>query len=97
MCRVPCSRYSFRDAAGNHLRHYGFRGRFDANDGTSAFAKDSTFIARTGTTSGAVRFESYNYPGRYLHHYDYQLRVDPADGTALFRQDSSFTPVTAWA
>ncbi|MET9894241.1 glycoside hydrolase family 43 protein [Streptomyces sp. NPDC006465] len=88
---------SFRDAAGNYLRHYDFRGRFDANDGTATFAKDATFIARTGTSSGSLRFESYNYPGYYLRHYDYQLRMDIADGTALFRQDSSFVPVTAWA
>ncbi|MFF4345959.1 glycoside hydrolase family 43 protein [Streptomyces sp. NPDC001530] len=89
--------YSFRDAAGNYLRHYDFRGRFDANDGTSTFAKDATYIARTGTASGSVRLESYNYPGYYLRHYNYQLRVDVADGTDLFRQDSSFVPVTAWA
>jgi len=85
--------YSFRDAAGNYLRHWDFRGRFDANDGTTTFTKDATFVARTGTSSGSVRFESYNYPGYYLRHYNYQLRVDPADGTDLFRQDSSFTPV----
>ncbi|MBX9392423.1 glycoside hydrolase family 43 protein [Streptomyces sp. TRM72054] len=88
--------YSFRDSAGNYLRHYGFRGRFDPNDGTTTFAHDATFIARTGTASGSIRFESYNYPGRYLRHYDYQLRVDLPDGTDLFRQDSSFVPVTAW-
>ncbi|MGW3664356.1 glycoside hydrolase family 43 protein [Streptomyces sp. NPDC005141] len=88
---------SFRDAAGNYLRHYDFRGRFDANDGTATFAKDATFIARTGTSSGSLRFESYNYPGHYLRHYNYQLRMDMADGTALLRQDSSFVPVTAWA
>ncbi|MER6348695.1 glycoside hydrolase family 43 protein [Streptomyces sp. NPDC001595] len=88
---------SFRDTAGRYLRHYGFRGRLDPNDGTAGFARDATFVARTGTASGAVRFESYNYPGHYLRHYDYQLRVDPADGTELFRQDSSFLPVTAWA
>lgn len=41
--------YSFRDAAGNYLRHWDFRGRFDANDGTSTFAKDATFVIRTGT------------------------------------------------
>ncbi|MDX3380561.1 glycoside hydrolase family 43 protein [Streptomyces niveiscabiei] len=89
--------YSFRDASGKYLRHWDFRGRFDPNDGTSTFARDATFIARTGSTSGAVRFESYNYPGSYLRHYSYQLRVDPADGTDTFRQDSSFVPVTAWA
>ncbi|MFF4568330.1 glycoside hydrolase family 43 protein [Streptomyces sp. NPDC001410] len=89
--------YSFRDASGAYLRHYDFRGRFDADDGTTTFAEDATFIARTGTASGSVRFESYNYPGRYLRHYNYQLRVDLPDGTDLFRQDSSFVPVTAWS
>lgn len=89
--------YSFRDAAGNYLRHYSFRGRFDANDGTASFAKDATFIARTGSASGSVRFESYNYPGYYLRHYNYQLRVEQPDGTDLFRQDSSFVAATAWA
>jgi hypothetical protein len=88
--------YSFRDSTGNYLRHWDFRARFDANDGTTTFAKDATFIARTGTTSGSLRFESYNYPGYYLRHYSYQLRVDRTDGTDLFRQDSSFVPVAAW-
>ncbi|QNP74213.1 AbfB domain-containing protein [Streptomyces roseirectus] len=89
--------YSFRDASGNYLRHWDFRGRFDAGDNTTTFARDATFTARTGTTSGSVRFESYNYPGHYLRHYNYQLRVEPSDGTDVFRQDSSFVPVTAWA
>ncbi|WP_333737076.1 glycoside hydrolase family 43 protein [Streptomyces sp. IBSBF 2806] len=88
---------SFRDAAGKYLRHYSFRGRFDPNDGTSTFARDATFIARTGPTSGSVRFESYNYPGYYLRHYNYQLRVEQSDGTDQFRQDSSFVAATAWA
>ncbi|MHC3467454.1 glycoside hydrolase family 43 protein [Streptomyces sp. 7R007] len=89
--------FSFRDSAGNYLRHYDFRGRFDANDGTATFAKDATFIARTGTASGSIRWESYNYPGYYLRHYNYQVRLDVADGTDILRQDSSFTPVTAWS
>ncbi|MER7571389.1 glycoside hydrolase family 43 protein [Streptomyces sp. NPDC126514] len=88
--------YSFRDASGAYLRHYDFRARFDSNNGTTAFARDATFIARTGTATGALRFESYNYPGRYLRHYGYQLRVERSDGTDLFRQDSSFLPVGAW-
>ncbi|MGW7402558.1 glycoside hydrolase family 43 protein [Streptomyces sp. NPDC054833] len=88
--------YSFRDGSGNYLRHYNFRARFDADDGTTTFAKDATFIARVGSATGSVRFESSNYPGYYLRHYNYQLRVDVSDGTDLFRQDSSFVPVTAW-
>ncbi|MFD5625298.1 glycoside hydrolase family 43 protein [Streptomyces sp. NPDC127072] len=89
--------YSFRDAAGNYLRHWDFRARFDANDGTSTFAGDATFIARTGASTGSVRLESYNYPGHYLRHYNYQLRVDLTAGTDLFRQDSSFVSAAAWA
>ncbi|MFF4308792.1 AbfB domain-containing protein [Streptomyces sp. NPDC001507] len=87
---------SFRDASGDYLRHYDFRGRFDPNDGTTTFAQDATFIARTGTADGSVRFESYNYPGHYLRHYNYQLRVDISNGTDLFRQDSSFVAVAPW-
>lgn len=89
--------FSFRDSAGNYLRHYGFRARFDPNDGTSTFAGDATFVPRAGTIVGSVRLESYNYPGRYLRHSSYQLRVDPADGSDLFRSDTSFAPVTALA
>ncbi|WP_031110286.1 glycoside hydrolase family 43 protein [Streptomyces sp. NRRL S-146] len=91
------SGYSFRDTAGKYLRHWDFRARFDADNGTSTFAEDATFFLRAGTSSGSVRFESYNYPGYYLRHYAYQLRVERSDGTDLFRQDSSFVPVTAWA
>ncbi|MGW2639058.1 AbfB domain-containing protein [Streptomyces sp. NPDC001348] len=47
-----------RDASGKYLRHHGFRGRSGANDGTSAFAVDATFIARTGTAGGSARFEA---------------------------------------
>ncbi|MFK0282981.1 glycoside hydrolase family 43 protein [Streptomyces sp. NPDC090499] len=94
---ADASACSFRDASGNYLRHYDFRGRFDTDDGTTTFARDATFIARTGTADGLLRFESYNYPGYYLRHYNYQLRVDLSNGTDLFRQDSSFVPVTAWA
>lgn len=89
--------FSFRDSSGAYLRHWDFRARFDANDGSAVFARDATFTARTGTASGAVRFESYNFPGHYLRHYGYQLRVEVSDGTELFRQDSSFLPVTALA
>ncbi|MFJ6294109.1 AbfB domain-containing protein [Streptomyces griseoviridis] len=89
--------FSFVAPSGAYLRHWDFRGRFDADDGTSTFAKDATFVARTGSATGSVRFESYNYPGSYLRHYNYQLRVDRSDGTDTFRQDSSFKVTTAWA
>ncbi|GAB2573015.1 hypothetical protein GCM10027168_02420 [Streptomyces capparidis] len=89
--------YSLRDSAGRYLRHWDFRVRFDASDGSAVFAKDATYCARPGTAAGSVRLESYNYPGRYLRHYDYQLRVDPYQDSATFRADSSFTAAGPWA
>ncbi len=89
--------YSFRDSSGRYLRHWDFRVRFDASNGTDIFKKDATYCARPGTNSGSVRLESYNYPGRYIRHYNYALRVDPYQATDTFRADSSFTAVNPWA
>ncbi|WP_459181630.1 glycoside hydrolase family 43 protein [Streptomyces sp.] len=89
--------YSLRASDGRYLRHYSFRVRLDANDGTGVFAQDATFCARTGTASGSVRLESYNFPGRYIRHRAYELWVDPYEDSDLFRADSSFTAVTSLA
>ncbi|WP_037683543.1 glycoside hydrolase family 43 protein [Streptomyces griseus] len=89
--------YSFRDSSGRYLRHWDFRARFDADNGSAVFKKDATYCARPGSTAGSVRLESYNYPGYYLRHYNYALRVDPYQSTDTFRADSSFTAVSPWA
>jgi hypothetical protein len=89
--------YSFRNSSGRYLRHWDFRVRFDADDGTTVFDKDATYCARPGTTSGSVRLESYNYPGRYIRHYNYELRLDTYQDNATFRADSFFAPVSPWA
>ncbi|WP_327583912.1 AbfB domain-containing protein [Nonomuraea sp. NBC_00507] len=89
--------YSLRAANGQYLRHYDFRVRLAADDGTATFKSDATFYAVPGVASGSVRLESSNYPGRYLRHRNYELWVDAYDGTSGFRDDSSFTAVTAWA
>ncbi|RVX38701.1 alginate lyase [Nonomuraea polychroma] len=89
--------YSLRAANGQYLRHYDFRVRLAADDGTATFKSDATFYAVPGVASGSVRLESSNFPGRYLRHRNYELWVDPYDGTSGFRDDSSFTAVTAWA
>ncbi|WP_405975656.1 sigma-70 family RNA polymerase sigma factor [Streptomyces sp. NBC_00988] len=89
--------YSIEDASGRYLRHYAFRIRLDANDGSAVFQKDATFCARPGSTDGSVSLESYNYPGRYLRYRDnLQLWVDPAQNTAAFRASRSFTVVGPW-
>ncbi|MFF5360708.1 glycoside hydrolase family 43 protein [Streptomyces scabiei] len=89
--------YSFRTSTGRYLRHWDYRIRSDADDGTTVFDKDATYCARPGTASGSVRLESYNYPGRYIRHYNYELRLDTYEATDTFRTDSSFTAVTPWA
>jgi hypothetical protein len=89
--------YSFRDSAGRYMRHWDYRIRFDASNGTDTFNKDATFCAQPGSTAGSVSLQSYNYPDRYLRHYNYALRIDPFQDTATFKADSSFTAVTPWA
>ncbi|MFD5257410.1 AbfB domain-containing protein [Streptomyces bobili] len=86
--------YSLRDAAGRYLRHYAFRVRLDADDGTALFQKDATFCPRPGADSGSLSLESYNYPGRYLRHRDdLQLWLDPSENTAAYRASRSFLVV----
>ncbi|MER5217092.1 sigma-70 family RNA polymerase sigma factor [Streptomyces sp. NPDC002838] len=86
--------YSLRDATGRYLRHYAFRIRLDTNDGSALFQKDATFCPRSGSATGSLSLESYNYPGRYLRHRDnLQLWLDPAKNTAAYRASRSFLVV----
>ncbi|MDX2804867.1 sigma-70 family RNA polymerase sigma factor [Streptomyces scabiei] len=90
--------YSLKDAAGRYLRHYAFRVRLDADDGSALFRKDVTFCPRPGSTAGSVSLESYNYPGRYLRHRDdLQLWLDRSQNTAAYRASRSFVLVAPWA
>ncbi|WP_217178286.1 family 43 glycosylhydrolase [Streptomyces sp. AC495_CC817] len=89
--------YSFRDSSGRYLRHKDLRIRADASNGTTLFNKDATYCARSGSATGSVSLESYNYPGRYLRHYNYELRLDSFQDNATFRADSSFKAVSPWA
>jgi RNA polymerase sigma factor (sigma-70 family) len=89
--------YSLRDATGRYVRHYYFRIRLDADDGSALFQKDATFCPRSGSTAGSVSLESYNYPGRYLRHRaDFQLWLDPSETTATYRANRSFVVVGPW-
>ncbi|MFJ4833774.1 sigma-70 family RNA polymerase sigma factor [Streptomyces sp. NPDC088747] len=89
--------YSLRDATGRYMRHYAFRMRLDANDGSAIFQKDATFCSRPGSADGSVSLEAYNYPGRYLRYRDnLELWLDPEQNTAAFRVSCSFTVVAPW-
>ncbi|HEU5473417.1 MAG TPA: glycoside hydrolase family 43 protein [Actinophytocola sp.] len=88
---------SLRAADGRYLRHWDFRARLDADDGSAVFRSDATFCARPGSVSGSVTLESYNFPGRYLRHRNFELWVDLYQDSAAFRSDSSFRVGAAWA
>ncbi|MFI1509136.1 sigma-70 family RNA polymerase sigma factor [Streptomyces sp. NPDC020597] len=90
--------YSLRDAEGRYVRHYAFRIRLDADDGSAIFRKDATFCPRSGSTAGSISLESYNYPGRYLRHRDdLRLWLDPSENTATYRASRSFVLVEPWS
>ncbi|MFE2429264.1 AbfB domain-containing protein [Streptomyces sp. NPDC059373] len=82
--------FSFKVSGGDYLRHYDFRIRADAYDGTRQFREDATFCRHRGGSWDSVSFESYNYPGRYLRHRDFKLWIDPYENSSLYRDDISF-------
>lgn len=84
--------YSFEsiNPTGRYLRHWDFRVRLDANDGTAVFRGDATFCARPGLTGTGASFESFNLPGRYLRHQDYAIRVDPYQSSGTTKADATF-------
>ncbi|MDX6351524.1 MAG: hypothetical protein QOF84_6314 [Streptomyces sp.] len=82
--------FSFKVSGGRYLRHYDFRIRADAYDGTGQFREDATFCRHRGGSWDSVSFESYNYPGRYLRHRDFTLWIDPYENSSLYRDDISF-------
>ena len=84
-------------AGGRYLRHASYRLRLDFNDSSTLFRNDATFCARTAPVSGAVCFESKNYPNYYIKKYQNELWIDRLQDTAEFRMNVSFYSVAAWA
>jgi endo-1,4-beta-xylanase len=72
-----------------YIRHQGFRARIDEN--VSPF-QDSQFRVVPGlANSGAVSFESVNFPGRFLRHRaNNEVWLDANDGSAAFRADATW-------
>ncbi|MBM2619372.1 sigma-70 family RNA polymerase sigma factor [Actinoplanes sp. LDG1-06] len=73
-----------------YLRHSSFRLQLGADEGTVLFRGDATFCGRTGSVTGSVSLESFNYRGFYLRRVGDQLWIDQSDGSDPFRTDSSF-------
>ncbi len=77
---------------GNYfIRHSGYRGRIDANDGSWQFLQDSSFEPRPGLADNTlVSFESVNYPGHFLRHRNFEVWLDRFEDNDLFRRDATF-------
>ncbi|MEH0543591.1 AbfB domain-containing protein [Streptomyces sp. B21-105] len=81
---------SFSTHDGRYLRHRNFVLRSEYNDGSSLFRQDATFCPTYSGYSGAVLFQSVNYPNYALRHKDFQLRLDPYGYNTTNRTDFAF-------
>ncbi|MFF6801417.1 AbfB domain-containing protein [Streptomyces sp. NPDC012616] len=81
---------SFSTHDGRYLRHRNFILRAEYNDGSSLFRQDATFCPGYSGYSGAVLFQSVNYPNYALRHKDFQLRLDPYGYNTTNRTDFAF-------
>ncbi len=89
---------------GQYLRHSGHRLRLAANDGSSLFAGDATFCARTGLAGGGVSLQSYNFPGYYIRHFNAEVWIANGTGAAntfntatMWSNDSTWNVASPWA
>ncbi|MDC0707513.1 AbfB domain-containing protein [Stigmatella sp. ncwal1] len=94
---AACYSFESRNFPGQYLRHFNFRIRRDANDGSATFAQDATFCGRAALDgSGNVSLESKNKPGFYLRHRSAELWVDAFADTVGFRQDATWALASPW-
>ncbi|WP_034594022.1 glycoside hydrolase family 2 [Hamadaea tsunoensis] len=91
-----CYSFESRDYPGQYLRHSNYRLQRATNDGTSLFANDATFCARTGHTALGVSFESKNFPGRFIRHYNSEVYIAANGGTNTFDSATSWAADTTW-
>ncbi|GJF34515.1 hypothetical protein KNE206_72150 [Kitasatospora sp. NE20-6] len=97
-----CYSFESRTTPGRYLRHYDYRVRSDASDGSALFAADATFCAENGRTGQGVALRSYNFPTRYLRHYDNELWIAsdggtlPSDASADWAADTTWRASTPW-
>jgi alpha-L-arabinofuranosidase len=100
---ASCSSFESRSAPGTYLRHFGFRVRLNANDGTPIFAADATFCAQPGNSGTGVSWQSYNYSTRYLRHYANEIWIAgnggtlPSDSPANWQAETTWTLTAAWS
>jgi hypothetical protein len=84
--------YNFQD---RYVRHYNMDVRIDSGVSPGA---DAQFRLVPGlASSGAVSFESVNYPGHYLRHVDYDFVLAPRESGGTFNADATFNRVSGLA
>ncbi|MBO3737363.1 sigma-70 family RNA polymerase sigma factor [Actinoplanes flavus] len=81
---------SLRAVNGRYLRHYAFRMKLAAPDGSAIFRADATWCPLAGD-DGRVTLRSDNYPERVIHYRaDGELGIDETDGTPAFLAASTW-------
>ncbi|AGL17129.1 AbfB domain-containing protein [Actinoplanes sp. N902-109] len=88
--RADESCFSFRTDDGRFMRHFDYRLRFDADDGSELFRNDATFCPDDGTRAGTVRLRSKNYPDHVVHRRGTELYIDEPEDSGTFAAESTF-------
>ena len=68
---------SFRTPDGKYLRHFDYRIRASADDGSALFKSDATFCMQQA--GGAVMLRSHNFPDQFLRVRDVGLYIGTPD------------------
>ncbi|KAB8143755.1 beta-galactosidase [Chloroflexia bacterium SDU3-3] len=94
---ASCYSFESRNYPGQYLRHWNYRIRKDARDGSALFDQDATFCARPGLGSApGFSLESKNLPGYYVRHRNAEVWLDAFADTAGFRADATWAAAPAW-
>ncbi|WP_223165272.1 glycoside hydrolase family 43 protein [Lentzea indica] len=91
----PINRVQSFNVQDRYVRHANLDVRIDANVSP---AQDAQFRIMPGLAdSGAVSFQSVNFPGYYLRHQNFDFVLAPYDGSATFQADATFRRVAGLA
>jgi|GEM_PF-870429 len=76
---------------GQWLRHFSYRIRLAANDGSDTFKADATFCPELGLAGTGFSLRSKNFPTRVLRQRNFELWIDPVATDAGFAEAATFT------
>jgi hypothetical protein len=96
LASATCVSFESRNFPGSFLRHFNFRVRLDARDGTATFNQDATFCPRTGLSGTGTSFESFNLTGRFIRHINAEVWVAQSNGSNAWDGGTSFNADASW-